>query len=294
MNFKKVFFFLLYFAFSILANGQKADPYKADFNPPTVFSKMKLVWNDEFNKDGKPDSANWKYEHGFVRNNELQWYQPDNATCKNGLLVIEGRREQIVNPDYNANASDWRSSRQNSLYTSASLNTGGLHHFKFGRFIIRAKIDTATGSWPAIWTLGINGEWPSNGEVDLMEFYRINSVPTILANLAWGTNVAFKAKWDTKRTALSKFTKVGSDWVNKFHTWRMDWDKNSIKLFLDDELLNTVHLSETINADSTNPFLQPHYLLLNLALGANGGEPVRAVDPIKFKVDYIRVYQQKQ
>ena len=39
----------------------------------------KLVWSDEFNKDGVPDSVNWKYEKGFVRNEEIQWYQEENV-----------------------------------------------------------------------------------------------------------------------------------------------------------------------------------------------------------------------
>jgi len=45
-------------------------------------TKWKLVWSDEFDKDGAPDSSNWGYEKGFVRNSELQWYQPDNARCR--------------------------------------------------------------------------------------------------------------------------------------------------------------------------------------------------------------------
>ena len=48
-----------------------------------------LVWADEFNADGRPDPNNWTYEHGFVRNEELQGYQPDNARCEKGLLIIE-------------------------------------------------------------------------------------------------------------------------------------------------------------------------------------------------------------
>ena len=294
MKYKKTCFFVQYLFIFISSYAQKADAYKADFSSPASFLHMKLVWNDEFNIDGKPDSSNWKYEHGFVRNNELQWYQPENATCKNGLLQIEGRSQQVVNPKYDTASSDWRFSRQQALYTSASLNTNGLHQWKFGRFIIRARIDTAMGSWPAIWTLGTNGQWPSNGEVDVMEFYRVNKIPTILANIAWATNTPFKAKWNTKRTPLLNFTKADMGWVKKFHTWKMDWNATSIKLYLDDTLLNTVQLTETINADGTNPFLQPHYLLLNLALGANGGEPVQAVTPIKFEVDYVRVYQEQQ
>ena len=52
-----------------------------------------LVWHDEFNTDGPLNPADWTYEQGFVRNEEDQWYQPENAFCKDGLLVIEARRE---------------------------------------------------------------------------------------------------------------------------------------------------------------------------------------------------------
>ena len=83
-------------------------------------------------------------------------------------------------------------------------------------------------------------------------------------------------------------------WPEKFHIWRMDWNKDSINLYVDDQLLNTSLLSETINADGSNPFLQPHYILLNLALGANGGDPGQSRFPITFEVDYVRVYQSKK
>jgi hypothetical protein len=71
----------------------------------------------------------------------------------------------------------------------------------------------------------------------------------------------------------------------------MDWNSESIKIYLDDQLLNEVSLKETINPDGFNPFLQPHYLLLNLAIGANGGDPSGSLFPIKYEVDWVRVYQ---
>ena len=71
-----------------------------------------------------------------------------------------------------------------------------------------------------------------------------------------------------------------------------DSDKDNIKIYLDDLLLNEVSLDETINPDGRNPFLQPHYILLNLAIGANGGDPSGSSFPIKYEVDYVRVYQQ--
>ena len=56
-----------------------------------------LVWSDEFNKDGCLDESIWNYEQGYARNEELQWYQSDNAWCQGGLLVIEARSEKRKN-----------------------------------------------------------------------------------------------------------------------------------------------------------------------------------------------------
>jgi len=74
----------------------------------------------------------------------------------------------------------------------------------------------------------------------------------------------------------------------------MDWNKDSICLYLDNELLNYTLLNQTINAPGVspqNPFLQKHYFLLNLAIGSNGGDPSQTTFPLKYEVDYIRVYQ---
>jgi beta-glucanase (GH16 family) len=293
MTFKNLLSFITIFIFSETVYSQLTDHYSADFSAPPEISGMKLVWSDEFNYTGKPDSESWRNENGFVRNQELQWYQPDNANCADGVLLIEGKKEKLKNPDYVPGSANWKTSREFAEYTSASIQTRSLRQFQFGRFEIRARIDTACGSWPAIWTLGISKNWPSNGEIDIMEFYRIKGVPTILANFAWGTNQRYVAKWDDLKKPLNDFTANDPVWTKKFHVWRMDWNKDSISLFLDDQLLNSILLSQTINPDGFNPFLQPHYILLNLALGGNGGDPSKSRSPIKYEVDYVRVYQNK-
>jgi beta-glucanase (GH16 family) len=271
--------------------AQKQDLYSPDFSSPIKIQGMTLVWHDEFNNSGKPDSSNWTNEKGFVRNQELQWYKPDNANCANGLLIIEGKREQVKNPNHVAGSTNWKTNREFAEYTSSSIQTRGLRQWQFGRFEIRARIDTACGSWPAIWTLGVSGGWPSGGEIDIMEFYRIKGVPTVLANFAWGTTQRGVAKWNDLKKPLTDFSSNDAIWIKKFHIWRMDWNKDSINLFLDDQLLNTTLLNLTINPDGFNPFLQPHYLLLNLAIGGNGGDPSKTIFPMKYEVDYVRVYQ---
>ncbi len=268
------------------------------FSISLIAQEYTLIWSDEFDEDGKPNPAYWSFENGFVRNQELQWYQDDNAYCKDGVLIIEGRRENKPNPLYvKGSNTDWRRSRPFIEYTSSSLKTAGKKEFLYGRFEIRARIPLESGSWPAIWTLGTTMEWPSCGEIDIMEYYRINNDPHLLANVAWGTDERYKAEWRTRAVPFRHFLEKNSNWGKEFHVWRMDWEENSIKLYLDDELLNEVSLNETVNGawgNYTHPFKQPHYLLLNLALGANGGEPDVSAFPMKYEIDYVRVYQKKE
>ncbi len=255
-------------------------------------NNYQLVWADEFDTDGAPNPKNWRFEQGFARNEELQWYQSDNAVCREGRLIIEGRRERRNNPTFQEGSKDWRTQRPFIEYTSASLSTRELHSWQYGRFEIMARIKTQPGLWPAIWFLGVQGEWPSNGEIDLMEFYDAS----ILANAAWGTQRRWVAKWDSSKTPITSFN--DPRWDQKFHVWRMDWDRTQIKLYLDDQLLNTIDLSQTLNPTDRgprNPFQQPHYLVLNLALGGvNGGDPSQTPFPTRYEIEYVRVYQKKR
>ena len=147
-----------------------------------------LVWSDEFNINGAPNTSNWRYEEGCsIRNGEAQFYtnnRRENARVENGNLIIEARRETMGTCGY----------------TSASLITAGKVVHTYGRFEMRAKINISKGAWPAFWTLGQNGEWPSNGEIDIMEFYNNR----IHANVAWGTETRWSAKWDSQNKLVSE------------------------------------------------------------------------------------------
>ncbi len=261
----------------------------------TEIPGYKLVWHDEFNRDGEPNPEVWNFENGFVRNNEDQWYRPENASCSNGVLTISAQKEKVANANYDQNSQDWRRNRQFADYTSASLNTRGAKEFQYGRFEIRAKIPTAKGAWPAIWTLGKEMEWPSNGEIDMMEYYQIDNQPHILANTAWGSQNRWKAVWNSAKIPLSDFLEKDPEWAEKYHVWRMDWDEEAIRLYVDGQVVNETLLKNTQNGslgNYANPFRQPHYLLLNLAIGGdNGGKIDESAFPINYLVDYVRVYQ---
>lgn len=241
-------------------------------NAQPSYESYQMVWSDEFEGNGLPDPNNWGYEKGYVRNNELQYYTEkrlENTRMENGNLIIEARRD-----NWNGNE-----------YTSASLYTRGKKEFQYGIFEIRAKIDIRKGSWPAFWTLGVSEEWPSNGEVDIMEYYN----GKLHANVAWGTNTRWEAKWDSQTKA------VDSEFAKGFHIWRMHWTEEKIDLYVDDFLQNTTDLSTTINgnlAKLRNPFHQKAYIMINQAIGSNGGDPSGTTFPIQYIIDYVRVYQE--
>ncbi len=248
----------------------------------------RLAWHDEFDRDGRPNPRYWGCEHGFVRNHEAQWYQPENAFCRDGRLIIQARRQRVKNPDYRADG-DWRQRRQFAEYTSAALSTRGKRAWQFGLFAMRARLDTRPGLWPAWWMLGISKPWPACGEIDIMEYYAGH----VNANVAW-QNAAGRAQW------VSKFTPVGGPhdpfWAKRFHLWVMDWQPSYIRLYMDGTLYNHIDLTRTLDPrfNNFNPFHQPAYMILDLAVGGrSGGNPAGTRFPGYFEVDYIRVYQRR-
>lgn len=233
------------------------------------------TWSDEFNGTGAPDTQTWTFEEGYVRNNEDQYYQNQNAWQEGGDLIFEARRDDNGKP-----------------YTSASIHSDNKYSFQYGRMQIRAKIPAVTGMWPAIWTCGDNGEWPSNGECDIMEYY----TGKILANCAVGTNTRWTAKWDSAQKSMSALNELDSNWKDQYHIWTMQWDEDNVRLYVDGILLNTISQSWLVNSTTqwgpAEPFKQSHFLRLNLAVGGNaGGDPSNATFPQRYYVDYVRVWE---
>lgn len=269
----------------------------------TLEGGYKLLWHDEFNGAGAPNADMWRFETGFQRNEEDQWYQKENAEMKDNALVFTAKQERVKNPNYNPNATGgnaWKQTREYAEYTSACVVAQSKYAFKYGRVIVRAKVPIEQGGWPAIWSTGNWYEWPLGGEIDILEFYKNK----IHANLCWGGNKRWDGTWNSANYPITNFTSKDVKWAEKYHIWRMDWDENFIRIYLDDELLNETDLSKTKNkgdhgagdGGNINPFSNDlqgfgQCMMLNLAIGGNNGRPIEATFPLEYCVDYVRVYQ---
>jgi beta-glucanase (GH16 family) len=256
-----IFFFVLLF-FTGFSSGIK----KTDW---------KLIWSDEFNYSGLPDSTKWNYDVGGDGwgNNELEYYtsrRAQNAHVEGGNLVIELRKEKWENKDY----------------TSARLITKGKEDWKFGKIEVRAKLPRGLGTWPAIWMLGSKTplKWPDDGEIDIME--HVGFDPGVIHASAHCKK--YNHIIHTQKTAVTTV----SDCMDKFHVYGLEWDSASMKIFVDgQEYFRFVNEHTGYEAW---PFSQPMYLLLNVAFGGNWGA-AKGIDdsnlPQKMLIDYVRVYQ---
>jgi beta-glucanase (GH16 family) len=237
--------------------------------------QKKLVWSDEFSVNGLPDSAKWNYDvggHGWG-NNELQYYTSKNtrnARVEKGFLIIEAHKEQIGD----------------NKYSSARLVTKGKGDWTYGRIEVRAKLPKGVGTWPAIWMLASTPKitWPDDGEIDIMEHVGYNQ-GTIHASAH--TKKYFHSIGTQKTGTVSV-----PDCSETFHIYMLEWDKETIKMFVDQKPYFTFKNEHTGN--EAWPFDKPFHLLLNIAVGGSWGGQ-KGVDekvyPQQMIVDYVRVYQ---
>jgi len=230
----------------------------------------KLIWQDEFNYNGYPDQSKWSYEVGFVRNNEPQYYTEKrlkNARVEDGNLIITAYKE-----DY-----------KGANYTSASINTKGKFHFSKGRIEVKAKLPKGKGVWPAIWTLGTNiGEvgWPECGEIDIMEYWGRNP-NSVHANVHTGD---YNHSIGKGRGGKITYEKPWED----FHVFAVEWYDDRLDFFLDGNQYYTCERKG--EGIGEWPFIDPQYLLINLALTRGEDSIDDSIFPVEYLVDYVRIY----
>lgn len=251
--------------------------------------KRKLIWSDEFNYVGLPDSTKWDYEHGYIRNEEKQYYtwkRKQNVWVHDGYLEIKAIKELFRNHEYKPGSNNWKTADSLARYTSASINTLGKVSWKYGRIEVRAKLPKGAGVWPAIWMMGVNRpkvDWPRCGEIDIMEFVGFDS------SHVYGT-IHYAREDGVNHSSSGNKIEVHQPY-NKFHVYALEWNKNKMKIFYDDTLYHTFSTKD-INKKGRQSFQKPFYLLLNLALGGAWGGKIDDDNlPQSFLVDYVRVYK---
>ena len=238
----------------------------------------KMVWNDEFNGN-QLDSTKWAYwengnpwnagnyldENGNLVNqygfDAKHFYLRDNVRVENGNMIITLKKE--TDKKVNINGVERR-----ILYSSGAIHTRNLYNVQYGKIEMRAVMPEGIGTWPAFWM------WPAgysqvdgnaNGEIDIVETY--------------GDDYKL-SKWPREK-------------LTNFNTYAVEWDDKGIKWLFNNKVYKKFSYKELEKRGLQNPFNQPYFIMINVALSKKTGEDGDVNFPTEMKVDYVRVYQKK-
>lgn len=271
----KPYFVVFAFCAAVAFWGCKKGPQPAPAPPSDGYQ---LVWSDEFNYNGLPDSTKWSYNVGGDGwgNNEAEYYTKarlKNSEVKDGFLFINAIKEDFGG----------------KKYTSARLVTREKGDWVYGRIEVRAKLPSGTGMWPAIWMLPTDyayGGGYNSGEIDIME--NLGYIPYYI--VATAQTHTYTHVLGTQKTALIYI----SDCYSQFHNYTLEWDASECRVYVDSALYFTFKNEGA--GFQTWPFDKRFHLLLNVAVGGTYGG-VQGIDdsifPRSMVVDYVRVYQKK-
>jgi beta-glucanase (GH16 family) len=233
----------------------------------------RLSWHDEF--DGTSlNNANWEaLDRQDSYNNEKQYYRPEQVTVADGNLQITATNQPLANKNY-----------RSGLITSKAL-------YGPGRFEARIDLPTTQGMWPAFWLNPNQVQWPTGGEIDILE--NRGSQPNL-------TSSAFHWQKDPgpccgqHQYVFHEYTATEDgapvDFHAGFHTYAVEWRDTQIRFYVDGNLHFTVN--ENSNMSDAN-FQTAKNIILNLAIGGDfGGDPNGStVWPQTMLVDYVRVWK---
>ena len=261
----------------------------------TTESDWELIWSEQFEVDGQPDSNKWSIDiwpAGKV-NSEDQTYTARNKNLRieNGLLIIEAHREQF----------------RDAKYTSARIHTRNKVDLQYGKVEVAARLPKGQGTWPAIWMLPSDpyryatscsspdewqgshtcDAWPNSGEIDIME--HVGYDPNIIHGTVH-TKSNYWLNWNQHKGSIQL-----RDVDRQFYRYGLEWTPNSITTLVNDIPYFTYHR----RADDWKqwPFNHPFHIILNLAIGGDWGRAGGPIDdsafPTHMAVDYVKIFKPK-
>ncbi|MEZ7838625.1 MAG: glycoside hydrolase family 16 protein [Flavobacteriales bacterium] len=233
-----------------------------------------LIWSDEFN-GGELDLTKWVHETGNGDwgwgNGELQYYQEENTFLSDGTVKIEAREEQ----------------RGGFNYTSSRIKTDGLFNFRFGRVQARMKTMDGKAFWPAFWLLPSGGDWPCDGEIDIMEQWGNNGITNETTGAAHLGTCPFSSGQHVYKSFYSPIS--SGSYADDFHVYEIVWTENKIEWYVDASKVYEV-IPSMYPAQYNWPFNSNQwYIILNLAITSAGPSMITEY-PTKIEIDWVRVY----
>lgn len=238
--------------------------------------EWELLWQDDFT-GRRLDNSKWDLcKRGKADWNDTMSDDPRLLEIKDGILHLRG----IVNA---------QKEKDEAPYLTVGVTSKGKFAFQYGKVQIHARFKSAQGAWPALWMLGVEKQWPANGEIDLMEHLNFDDMVYQTIHSEYTTKID---KTNTPRKGGTSPIKR-DDW----NTYGCEWDENQIVLTVNDRPTHT-YPRVPEKGESQWPFNQPFYFILSMQIGGrwvNGSGPTDPTHyPAGMEVDWVRVYSRQK
>lgn len=233
--------------------------------------KPKLVWEENFDQLDSFDTTKWsKIPRGGADWNR---HMSDYDSCyalRDGKLILRGINNSMVPSD-------------TAKYLTGGVYTKDKVSFGLGRLEVHAKLNSATGAWPAFWMLGHDKKYPGGGEIDIMEHLNYDSIVYQTVHSHYTINLKIKDNPQHYDTAIIN--------TNGFNTYSIEKYKDSVVFYVNDSRTFSYPRIETHKAEQF-PFADgTHYLLLDMQLGGAWVGEVESSDlPVEMEIDWVRFY----
>ena len=227
--------------------GVTIDPAQRSDSEAAVRNGWTPVAHDEFDGDTL-DEGRWSPYSGRTTDDVGQ-HDPDNLSVSDGTLKLTSRGK-----------------------TSAGMNWKGGQ--KYGRWEARVRSQAGNGYGPVVLLWPESGEWPEDGEIDIMEIPKGDR-----------TRASFTVHWGEDNTQDGK--SVESDFT-QWHNFAVEWTPDHIVGYLDG-----VEFYRTEDPDANPP--GPMHFVLQQDIGPYGDDWIPAPDAstpstCTFEVDWVRIY----
>ncbi len=134
---------------------------------------------------------------------------------------------------------------------------------RFGRWEVRAKLSSGTGSWPAHWLLPQSGSWPERGEIDILEADGIADISYQTYHTGYcdgvdnhfnNDNCYSEGGWRYHLSLQGQLRMKNGSFSNDYHTFAVEWDKSSIRFLTDNILTKTISEGDLSYGNFTDYF----------------------------------------
>ena len=219
------------------------------------------VFNDDFTgSSGSGIDAQWMYDTG--PGSSFGTGEIETMTNSTGNVHQDGNG----NLDITALGSggNWTSGRVQTTSANVGAPAGG-------ELEVTASIEQPTGGlgyWPAFWMLG-PGQWPENGEIDIME--DVNALSELSGTVHCGTDPGGPCN---ETTGIGSGLRSCGGCQSGFHTYTMILDRSntsaeSITFYLDGASYFTVTEAQVGTATWQAAFDHNLSIILDLAMGGS-------------------------